>query len=241
MKAKSTSLTMYHFDEGHHREVCTWHDRDHKAEVIGAMPHVFISQRWVATPELVAARPPSTLEHHGGEYLNIYWSAGTASELDEDFRQLDARLRPLGRMEPMKYIQRTWGARLRPLSLHVRPDVLLSPEAVVCAVQNTGLMIVIEDLQDSDRRDAYLRWLESEQIPRVLETGLFSGAARLGAADGTSSVTYYYTDLPDPSAAYAAYREQEAAWNGFESADTVRQPIHSGMYLQSIGQYDYYP
>jgi hypothetical protein len=56
MKAQSASLTLYHFEPGHHTEVCMWHDQDHKPEVVGTMPNVFISQRWVAPPELMAAR-----------------------------------------------------------------------------------------------------------------------------------------------------------------------------------------
>ena len=48
MKAKTASLTLYHFEPGHHREVCQWHDRDHKPEVVGTVPNIFVSQRWVA-------------------------------------------------------------------------------------------------------------------------------------------------------------------------------------------------
>src|SRR5918999_6123660 len=61
MKARSASLTLYHFADGHHREVCIWHDQDHKPEVVATTPGIFISQRWVAPPELMAARSPSTL------------------------------------------------------------------------------------------------------------------------------------------------------------------------------------
>jgi hypothetical protein len=39
------------------------------------------SQRWVAPPDLMATRPPSSLEHNGGEYLNLYWSSGTPDEM----------------------------------------------------------------------------------------------------------------------------------------------------------------
>src|ERR1044071_8788445 len=104
MKAQTASLTLYHFEPGHHREVCIWHDQDHKPEVVGTVPGIFVSQRWVATPDLMAARPPSSLEHNGGEYVNMYWTATTPQELQADFAALGRRLDLVGRMEPMKYI-----------------------------------------------------------------------------------------------------------------------------------------
>jgi hypothetical protein len=97
MKAQSAALTLYHFAPGHHKEVCMWHDQDHKPEVVGTMPSIFISQRWVAPTDLMAARPPSSLEHNGGEYVNLYWSTGTPDEMEADFRALGHRLELVGR------------------------------------------------------------------------------------------------------------------------------------------------
>src|SRR5690554_2876670 len=111
---------MYHFQPGHHREVCMWHDADHKPEVVGTMPHVFISQRWVATPDLIALRPPTDLPHQGGEYVNLYWSSGTPEEMSRDFDALGNRLTAAGRMQPMQYIERTAGFRLQPVSVQAR-------------------------------------------------------------------------------------------------------------------------
>lgn len=243
MKAKSASLTMYHVEEGRHREVLVWHDQDHKPEVVGTTPHIFISQRWVATPDLMEARPPSSLEFAGGEYLNLYWSAGTAKELEENFKLLDARLRPIGRMEPMQYMRRTWGDRLLPVSGQIRPGLELSVEGVTCAPQTSGLMVVLETLRDSDQRAEYERWVEVEQMPRVLHTGLFSGAVRFQSgtgANGDLSAVFYYTDHADPLAAYREFRDLEAGWTGFPDADSAPRPVHSGMYKPSMGFYDYY-
>src|SRR5207302_5138949 len=106
MKAKSASLTLYHFEPGHHREICMWHDQDHKPEVVGTMPHVFISQRWVAPPDLVALRTTSSLEHQGGQYVNLYWSAGSPEAMQADFSFLGRQLEMLGRRQPMQYIHR---------------------------------------------------------------------------------------------------------------------------------------
>src|SRR6266545_1211791 len=116
MKAQAASLTLYHFEPGHHREVCVWHDQDHKPEVLATVPGIFVSQRWVAPPDLKATWPASGLEHGGGEYVNLYWTATPPAQLEADFHVLGQRLEAVGRMEPMRYIHRTWGRRLRPVS-----------------------------------------------------------------------------------------------------------------------------
>jgi hypothetical protein len=245
MKANSASLTLYHFEPGHHREVCVWHDQDHKPEVVGTVPHIFVSQRWVATPELISEQPPSQLEHHGGEYVNLYWSSGTPNELESNFAVLGRRLELLGRMQPMQYIQRTWGGRLVPVSVQARPGLELSAEAVTCAPQTSGLMLVILELLDSDTRDAYARWQESVHVPMILETGIFSGAVKLGSpVDPHIMVLLYYTDRPDPCAAYKEFHNIADGWRQtdkhFPSINSARRLIHSGMYIPSIGHYDYY-
>jgi hypothetical protein len=247
MKARSASLTLYHFEPEHHKEVCMWHDQDHKPEVVGTMPNIFISQRWVAPPDLMAARPTSSLEHQGGEYVNLYWSTGTPDEMEADFRVLGRRLELVGRMQPMQYIHRTWGRRLRPVSAYTRPGLELSAEAVTCAPQNTGLMLVISELLDSEQRAAYASWHESVHVPMVLQTRLFTGAVKLmpdASDDRNLFVVFYYTDCADPRATYLEFQEIAAGWRNagadFPDVDIVRKPIHSGMYRPSIGHYGFY-
>jgi hypothetical protein len=249
MKAASASLTLYHFEPGHHREVCVWHDQDHKPEVVATMPHIFISQRWVAPADLMAIRPPSGLEHNGGEYVNLYWSSGTPAELEADFNVLGRRLELLGRMQPMKYIHRTWGRRLVPVSAHARNGLQLSAEAVTFAPQTSGLMLVVIELTDSEAGKAYASWHESVHVPMILETGIFTGAVKLMSSapdERNLFVVLYYTDRADPSATYAEFRDIASGWRNSgqdylqPEKDKARTVIHSGMYRPSIGQYDFY-
>ena len=247
MKARSASLTLYHFEPGHHREVCEWHDQDHKPEVVGTMPKIFISQRWVAPPDLMQLRPASSLDHNGGEYVNLYWSSGTPDELEADFKVLGRRLELVGRMQPMQYIHRTFGRRLRPVSAYTRAGLALSAEAVTCAPQTSGLLVVIGELLDSDQRDAYATWHETVHIPMILETGIFSGVVKLmsdAPADQNLYVVMYFTDRPDPCAAYQEFREIGAGWaaggRDFPNSDRVRKRVHSGMYRPSMGHYEFY-
>jgi hypothetical protein len=242
VKAKSTSLTLYHFADGHHREVCLWHDQDHKPEVLGAMDHIFISQRWVATPDLADARS-TTLPRTGGQYVNLYWSTGTTEELEYGFGTLGRRLERVGRMEPMQYLERTWGGRLEPVSLHTRSGLPLSAEAVLCAPQNTGLFVVIGELVPGPHRAAYARWHETEHIRDMLDSGLFIGAAKLMSSNPDERdlmVVLYYSDRPDPVATYAEMRRVAPTWSTFPNADAAFRRIHNGMYRPSMGFYDYY-
>ena len=246
-KATCASLTLYHFAQGHHREVCVWHDQDHKPEVVGTVPGIFISQRWVAPPNMKALWPPSRLDAGGGQYVNLYWATTTPDELGAHFEVLGTRLEAVGRMEPMRHIQRTWGRRLRPVSAMTRAGLPLSAEAVTCAPQNTGLMLIIEGLHDGAQRDAYARWHETEYMPMILETGIFAGAVKLmseAVEDRNLLVVLCYADRPDPCEAYAEFLEVSAGWantdRNFLDADAVRQRTHHGMYRPSIGHYDFY-
>ncbi len=224
-----------------------WHDQDHKPEVVGTMPDVYISQRWVAPPDLMQLRPSSTLEHQGGEYVNMYWSSGTPEEMQADFSVLGRRLEIVGRMQPMRYIHRTWGSRLVPISMQARPGLQLSAEAATFAPQTSGLMLVVVELAKSDNRDAFAQWHETVHMPMILETGVFSAAAKLISSDPRERdlcVILYYSDRPDLVAAYREFQEITRGWRGtdkeFPDAASARRIVHSGMYRPSIGHYEFY-
>jgi hypothetical protein len=224
--------------------VCVWHDQDHKPEVVATMPHIFISQRWVAPPDLMTSRPASTLSHNGGEYLNVYWSSGSAEEMEADFSALGRRLEVVGRMQPMRYIERTWGRRLRPVSVQARRGLELSPEAITCAPQNQGLFLVIGELVADEGGDEFARWHETEHAPSILDTGVFSGAAKLMSAlpdEPSLMVILYYSDREDPLAAYTEFRAAAPSLPRHPAAEQAFRRLHSGMYRPSIGFYDYYP
>jgi len=247
MKAGTISLGLWHLDPGHHQEVCRWHDADHKPEVLGTTPNVFVSQRWVASQAMVDQRTVSDLPHGGGEYVNLYWTTGTPDELGRDFDALGQRLTAAGRMQPMQYIHTAWRTRTRPVSLHARPDQVLSAEAVPTAPLTTGLLVEIQELMGGPERDAYARWYESECIPMVLESGLFTGAATVMGSDAEQQshlATLWYTDRDDTRAVYAEARTLRDDWRktgrDYRQADAVRRLLHSSMYANSIGDYHYY-
>ncbi|HUZ19202.1 MAG TPA: hypothetical protein VMU75_01340 [Acidimicrobiales bacterium] len=251
MKARSASVSLYHMAPGHHRETCIWHDADHKAEVLGSVPNVFVSQRWVTPPGWMAVRPPTDLLEGGGEYVNIYWSSGTPEELSADFERLGADLTLVGRMDAVKYMEKVWpplphGA-LRPVLSEARPGVAISGEAVTASTANTGLVTVIGELSDETRLDDFARWHEGEHIPRVLETELFTGAAKLVCDEPglqRAYVTLYYTDDPSPVDVYSEFSRLAADWlaNGgdFPGGAQSHRTTFQSVARPSIGHYDLY-
>jgi hypothetical protein len=54
----------------------------------------------------------------------------------------------------------------------------------------------------------------------------------------------YYTDRTDPCAAYREFHSVARSWRQtdkhFAAIDDARKLVHSGMYIPSMGRYDYY-
>lgn len=247
VKAGTISLGLWHLEPGHHREVCRWHDADHKPEVLGTTPNVFISQRWVATPAMVAARPAGRLADGGGEYVNLYWTTGTPDELGRDFQALGARLTEVGRMEPNKYIHTSWRTRTSPGQLQARPEQVLSAEAVAASPVNSGMLLVINDVPDGPHHEDYLRWRQNERVPMILGTGLFNAAVTVRGSDAERQnhvAELFYTDVDDPTSAYVELQKLLAEWSktgrDFLDVNQVRTKLHSSMYTNSIGHYEFY-
>ena len=59
-------------------------------------------------------------------------------------------------------------------------------------------------------------------------------------ADRNLYVVLYYTDRADPAAAYREYQQRAPSLEQFPDADRARKRIHQGMYVPSIGHYEYY-
>jgi hypothetical protein len=253
-KAQRASVTLYHMDPGHHREASIWHDADHKAEVIASVPHVFISQRWVTPPSWMALRPPSKLPEGGGEYVNVYWSSGTAEALSEDFNRLGTDLGAVGRMDTVRYMHLIWptgaGSRLRPTCLETRPGLPISAAAVTASTAMTGLVATVGRGPTSGGGPAggdFDRWHETEYLPKVLATNLFAGVAKLALDHPDHRGTYItllYTDEPAPAETYGEYREKVRAWaadpNGAPDAWPGHTAIFETIAQPSIGRYDVY-
>ncbi len=251
MKAKSALLSLYAIEPGRHREAAMWHDADHKAEVIGSLATVFISQRWVTPPEWLPLRFSSNLPDGGGEYVNLYWSSAEPAELQRNFSAFGRAMTLAGRMEPVRYMTKTWpeGSSVPavPVLVESGPGRPISGPAVTASTSMTALMTVIESVTDESERSAFAQWHEQVYLPMVLSTGLFAGVAKLAMVSDDAPgqfVTLYYLDSPDPGADYTRFKQTAARWG---SQPEVAPPVSSTYELifeslacPSIGRYDFY-
>ncbi|MBO0730682.1 MAG: hypothetical protein J2P57_15605 [Acidimicrobiaceae bacterium] len=246
-KAQSASVTLYHMDAGHHREAAMWHDADHKAEVIASVPNIFISQRWVTPQDWIRLRPPSELREGGGEYVNVYWSSGTADELSSDFGRLGTDLASAGRMDTVRYMHLCWPTgggnfKMRPVHFAPRPGLPISAAAVTASTAMTGLVAVVAM---GPGRGDFDRWYKGEYLPKVLATNLFAGAAVLSVGpEADTYMTLLYLDSANPADDYVEYREHLRAWgsepNGVPDAWAGHTTTFETVARPSIGHYNFY-
>jgi hypothetical protein len=108
-------------------------------------------------------------------------------------------------------------------------------------------MVVVKELLDAPQREAYVKWYRTEHIPRVLETGLFTGAATVSGSDAERQqhmAVLFYTDEDDVLGVYAELQKRLADWRAtgreFHESARVSRVLHSSIYTNSIGQYDFY-
>jgi hypothetical protein len=117
---------------------------------------------------------------------------------------------------------------------------------VPAAPLNRGLLVVVKELLDTSQREPYLKWYRSEHIPRVLDTGLFTGAVTVSGSDVEQQdlAVLFYTVADDVMAVYVELQKRLAEWRAtgreFPNSQRVSRVLHSSMYTNSIGQYDFY-
>jgi hypothetical protein len=243
MKAKSATVMLLYYEPGTHEEVTRWHEEIHRPEMHGTIPHIYHSEDWLSPVEYMALRPPTDLPRNGGEYLCLYWSQGTAQELFEGVRKYAAEVRERNAYHPHQEI--TWRDRMVVSAGQVRPGLEVTVDAVPL-LHNTGLPLTISELAGSGGRQAYERWSEEVQVPRMLASGIFSGHYGLHSIEGGEQNAYvdiYFVERGDPIEKYRELQALEAGWQqdgaGSSGPQSGPKPIFRGLYRRIIpGQYD---
>jgi len=252
MKANGAAFGLVHIDAGHHRATCEWHDNDHKAEVIGSLPGVYSTQRWVTPPEWMKLRAPNDLPFAGGEYINMYWTTETGEELSARFGELGRQLEAAGRLEPMAYWKGCWprvdgGPGWYPTTVIAAEKAITSAEGVLASIGMTGLVSVIEIAHDGVDAQEVRRRQSNEIIPAAIATGLFEGAAQLNSdrpgLEGTS-VLLYYVNADDPAEVFDEYRRFNEAKLKTDKLFATHQgsvrTVFESVSRPSMGHYEYY-
>jgi hypothetical protein len=246
LKARSLSITLFHFPDGEHQTIIAAHD-NHQAKIVGELPHVFAAQRWVAPPPYVEVRPPTSVPHNGGEYAAMYWSDDTPEQLTYDFDVFGSRVRVLGQLGFARDIVNTWGGKFHVLAAHGRPGLAVPITAVPFAPITSGLLLSVSEVVDLERRDAYADWLARVYTPDVLATPGVAALYQLMPIERNDAtiVHLHFLDGADPLQTYAALgatasRQVEQA-RAFPDIERVRREVYAGLYRQvAIGQSTFY-
>jgi hypothetical protein len=246
LKARSISITLFHFPAGEHQTIIAAHD-NHQAKVLSELPHVFAAQRWVAPPPYVEVRPPTDVPHNGGEYAAMYWSDGTPEQLTYDFDVFGSRVRVLGKLGFARNIVNTWGGKFHVLSARGRDGLDVPPAAVPFAPITSGMLLSVSQVIDLERRDAYAAWLESVYTPAVVATPGVAALYQLMpiGRDDTTIVHLHFLDGADPLQTYAnltaTASKQIDRGRDFPNLDSVRRQVFAGPYRQvPTGQSTFY-
>jgi hypothetical protein len=205
-------------DPREHRAYNEWHQLDHMPEQF-PLDGVAYGQRWVATPACAAARVASEPPFDSVHYMTLYLMTEPVDRTLQEFYDLGARLRALGRFHRHRRSHLSGPFAL--LSADAASRVLVSAEAVPYR-PNRGVYVVIEQPVDRARLDDYTRWLHTEHHPALLAvpgvagiwTFTTSTAFRAHPWDtGDHRVTVMWLD-DDPVGTAAALRTADATRDG---------------------------
>ncbi|MBI2867876.1 MAG: hypothetical protein HYX97_06040 [Chloroflexi bacterium] len=243
MKLKSFFGTFLHCEPGRHQVFNAWHDYDHRPENHGQIPHIYHSQRWIATPELMEARAPldpAEMPYNGGQYFASYWSTAGPEQLEYDIALLRSRLMVLGRNNPInnKDFKRVRPDRYYiPLSGHACSGLALSAEAVPLA-PHTAIVVMLVQALEADQGERWIEWCQATHVKDVLTCAGFAAAYVFKAARPEHRGRYlllYYLDA-DPLEAMADVRRRSAEWHA-----SGRYPKDQGQMRRSLILSAYHP
>jgi hypothetical protein len=214
-----------------------WHLLDHQPEQY-QLPGIQLSLRYIADGEYLQSRIAAN--GHLADVGNVvnYLVGDPVEQTHEDFMQLGPRLAELGRYPDRRpYLQLRMPALLR---CYAAPQALVSAE-VVPFRPHRGVVVILEEPTGDDPA-GWLRWLQTDHYPSLLDTPGVAGAWMYGdtstwklhpATQGTPQyTTVVYLD-DDPLATTMAVRPLiEERW----SSGAVR-PLFAGP-LRTMVQWD---
>jgi hypothetical protein len=227
MRVTGIAVGFIDVPEEHTQAYNRWYDLDHVPENL-ALPEITGARRYVATPELVAARPPSLqpeLSDGAGKYFTTYL-LGTEdlAQATESWHALGDRLRRAGRF--FRHGRAPYAGVYRLERAVARPGVPVAPEAVP-HLGHRGAFVALSRVADPARRAEADRWYEEVHFPDLLDVPGVLAALRLSRfemPDEGRFMSLYLLD-GDPAtvaAEWAARRRDLVARGRMPSPDSSR-------------------
>jgi hypothetical protein len=128
-------------DIGDHRAYNEWHQLDHRPENL-LLDGVAWGERWVRSPDCVAATAASVGEWDDFHYFNTYWFRPPVADAIDEWAQLADRSFHWGRRPEISIVSRPFMSFFRPVSGAAAPRVLVSPDALPFR-PNRGLYVTV--------------------------------------------------------------------------------------------------
>ncbi len=200
---------------GSHAAYNWWHSYEHQPE-FQTLPSEVLAARYVATPELMAARPPGSAALAGAQYFVPYFHQGppeaSLKERADHNRWLIANA------------PNFTGNRTTPFSGafdfakgYVAPRLRISAEALPFR-PHTGVHVTMVDLKDQADARAVEEWYDQVHFPDMLTLKGFAGVWRFVSRrhpdfpnPAGRFVHIYYLD-EDPAEAVAGMRAKLPVW-----------------------------
>lgn len=116
-------------DADHHADYNAWHQLDHRPENL-ALPGVLHGDRWVRTPDCVAASTLSDPRLATSQYVAMYWFAEPVSASVAAWKELGDTTLQQGRRPDLLWTTRPLMGLFRPIKGYLNPLVPISLNAM---------------------------------------------------------------------------------------------------------------
>jgi hypothetical protein len=171
---------------GRHRAYNEWHALDHMPEQF-RIQGVVAAQRFVADPELMQLRHTSDPGLARAQYFHYYLMSAPIGPTLEEFRELAATLRSLGRMFP-DFTGRL-NAPFQLVKSYAAPAALVDPD-VVAYRPCRGVWVTVHDPREGASEqdlDEVRQWFDRLHTPAVLALPGVAGCWWFESRPGSSS------------------------------------------------------
>lgn len=222
-----------------------WHSSDHMADNLAA-PDVHFGARYVASPELVAARAKGDPSLEPTRFLISYYLGGDdPMQTLHEHHMLNRQLTALGREFPRRKIH-----FIGPFNFvkgYVADRLTIAPESLLWR-PHTGVHVIMLELGDRRDAEAVGAWYDKVHLPDIISLKGFAGAWRFVSAGAPPYagfanpperfINIFFLD-DDPAQTAARLREASPKWTAAgRGLDKPRKVLFSGAF-RSLAREDF--
>lgn len=247
-------------DPARHRDYNQWHQYDHRPENL-ALPGVVHGDRWVRSPDCVAAGAAPDPRLASAHYMAMYWFAEPLERSVREWKQLGDTTLQQGRRPDLRYAARPLLGFFHPVASCVQPRTRVSAAALPFR-PHRGIHVTVTgvDQPTSAAAEEQFAWFATERVPRVLDlpgvaggwtfrsdrvyAGSTAGGERTGARPElpTMRVTLFWLE-EDPVEFAGTLAEAQRDWDAGTPAprpDAERLLLSGPLRSITPGEWDWF-